>query len=799
MMKTYFQNIKTSKKFIIILLCTLIIASVGVSLIQRRFGLQGRYYTNSKWEGEPIVSRVDKTPHLKGGQGYDILSTHVYSVRWSGWIIINQSGTYRFATNSDDGSHFRINGQEVVNNGGAHGLRKVFGEIRLKEGIYSIEILYFQGGGESFIQTLWTPPEKSETLIPAIVLFSGYPGSGEILLRKGVRVFSGILKLIWGSLLICTGLFISNRVLSRNKAFFNINLLLIIILGSITFGITYFSAVDYTAYDPLGNLLTSQAILRHGTIKLDAYEGFLQGYVKGWHLRDKDGHVYYHYPIGTPLFAIPSVWLANLCGAEMSYRPDEAALQNTLSALTTTLSWVLIYLICRCYLPLKYSLLLSLAFVFGSSIASTMGTALWSINLAIVFTLSSLLLLVYEDCQKISAINPYLLGFFLFSAYLCRPTTAIFACVIFLYVFFKNRLIFSRLIVTYIMLFGIFVLFSWMEYRQVLPDYYLSEQLGVSKPLLEAVYGILLSPARGLLVYIPYLIVPLIGAIYFFKQLSRSSLFWVSLGWFILHLVLISKNELWWGGGGFGSRMFTDALPALILLTLLIWNKILTLMPLLHCRIMLSIFILLAGVSIFINTYQGLYNTYTVDWGDPWQNLFNWKYPQFLASHRLLAERDIEEQENSLQPYTLGDTIYPGRRNAIFSSWYWTEGSRYGEFRWSRGPWAKILFKLESPDITGGENSMILELSIGAYQKQHVEIFFNGEKIGALVHENFSPSTYPFLIDNSTLNVDRNTVNAYNTIEFLIPDAIHPASVPRGQDRRALGISVWQVRLYSEN
>lgn len=211
--KVSFQQINAYNKRYILLLCGLVIGTIGVFVTQSRWGLQGLYYTNPQWQGEPIVSRIDCRPLLKDKEGDNLLSTDDYSVKWSGWIAINQSGTYKFATNSDDGSYLRINGETIVDNGGTHGLNKVLQEIALKKGVYPIEVLYFQAGGHSIMQTLWTPPEKPEELIPAAILFSKRPGRADILFRKGVILLSGILKVIWGSLFVFITLILLTKIL----------------------------------------------------------------------------------------------------------------------------------------------------------------------------------------------------------------------------------------------------------------------------------------------------------------------------------------------------------------------------------------------------------------------------------------------------------------------------------------------------------------------------------------------------------------------------------------------------------
>ena len=61
----------------------------------------------------------------------------------------------------------------------------------------------------------------------------------------------------------------------------------------------------------------------------------------------------------------------------------------------------------------------------------------------------------------------------------------------------------------------------------------------------------------------------------------------------------------------------------------------------------MTIFFCFSLISIFINTYQGLYNPATGKWNnspniDEYPDyLFDWKYPQFMATPKLLKEREL--------------------------------------------------------------------------------------------------------------------------------------------------------------
>lgn len=790
------------KKYVISFpLCAVLlgILSLVVFLNQRQWGVQTAYYANTSWESSAAVSRFEKQPWLKDAVGAQLVGITQFSVTWQGWILISRSGMYRFITYSDDGSWLFIDGQQVVDNGGVHGIRKGFGEIRLEPGVHQLEVRYQQMGGYSALRTFWEPPGHAEKPIPASRLFATHPGRVRVLFRKVVMHIADILKIVWIGLGASAGLIALFKVCPPPKAW---RVLAIGALCSVTFWITYSSPVDYTSYDPLGNLVTAQNILEHHTLKMDAYaDRMLQtGYYTGWHLFEKNGHMYYHYPVGTPLFSMPFVWVANRFGMDMLHRGQEAALQEFVSAFTSTISCLLIYLICRAYFPAWYSLMFTGAFVLGSQITSTMGSALYNFNFTVVFELLAILVLVSVQRQQTRRINPYLLGFLVFSAYLCRPTAAAFGFIVFAYVLLKNRVVFLKLLATFTVWFGGFVLFSWFEYHQVLPDYYLLSKLGpASKHYYEALYGNLISPSRGVFVQSPYLILTVIGLLVFFRRLYRNALLWMALAWFALHLAIISRNVIWTGIASIGNRYFTDGFPAFIVLTLLVWHIALPRLSDLQRRMAVAGFLLLSAISIFFNSYQGLYNVFVATYWQAIPNpgasireyVFDWKYPQFLFSAQRFLEREKEYQEKHLTLYEPGETMAPGRDNAVFYGWYWIESDRERPYKWSRGKSGQVWFKMQLLDQDIQE-PFVLEMEIGTKGRQRIDVLLNGVTIGSMAHENSQPATYSFPCDPAIL---KNNRDEYNVIEYHLPNAIDPEQIEPYGYKRAIAMSIWEITL----
>ena len=99
------------------------------------------------------------------------------------------------------------------------------------------------------------------------------------------------------------------------------------------------ATVRDTRSDPYMALLVSQSIIQNGTIKLDAYADGIN--LKSYSIRQKNGHYYNLYPLGTSLFSMPFVWGANLLGKNMVYYDHQ--MQIRMAALVCSLIFIVLY------------------------------------------------------------------------------------------------------------------------------------------------------------------------------------------------------------------------------------------------------------------------------------------------------------------------------------------------------------------------------------------------------------------------------------------------------------------------
>lgn len=440
--------------------------------------------------------------------------------------------------------------------------------------------------------------------------------------------------------------------------------LLLVLASCVIISIIYKSPIQvdgyYTYLDPLKSLLVSQAIIEYGTIKLDHYAQSGVANPQDLRIETYNDHLYYYFPVGTSLFATPFVWLANLSGRRMTSAAYEAWLQCVLSSLTVAGFLMLSYLVGRYFLRHGQAFLVAVMFTLGTSVMSTMGAALWSINFEILFILCGLLFLAKKEWSA-SQYEAYLSGIALFAAYLCRPTAITFIAPASIYVAFKKRAGLVPFGLTGMLLFGLFMMFAWHEYHQLLPPYYLPQRLQQTTTFWTAFYGNLVSPARGVFVYNPQMIVIVLTGFVFFRTIWKSSLIRLSLAWFVLHLIVVSRFPHWWGGGSFGPRLMTDTIPAFLLLTVVMLRMLMQETSWKKLRLLFGVLVLLALAGGYINTYQGLFNVCTSRWNNfptidryP-EYLFSWQYPQFLSTPELLRKKMSDYRSHYPDRWTEAD------------------------------------------------------------------------------------------------------------------------------------------------
>ncbi len=440
--------------------------------------------------------------------------------------------------------------------------------------------------------------------------------------------------------------------------------LIVIAGGLLVFLLAYFSINTDAGSDPKLTLVVSQALVDTGTPFLDIYQNddlldrpFAAYVDNGDILLQSTAHFTNYFPLGPSLISAPFVAVARGLGYDMR-TTDNYALQRLLSALTVALVFFLAYALSRTYLDGWPSLVLALIAVLGSSLLSTLGTALWSHNYAVLAAGGALLLLVREREGNSSSLHPVLLGLLLFLCFLNRPSLIAFIVPVLVYVLWRDRRAFlTTALVSGGLLLG-YLAWNAAATGSFLPAYFSTNRLQVERsPLWVGIVGNLVSPSRGLLIFSPFLLPVLLGYGVYWRSLLRRPIVRLCLVWFGLQLIIVAQAASWWGGWSFGPRLLTDIWPGLIVLTAILGAFLRDNATIRAQRLFVGAFLALGMAAIVVHVGQGLNSQSASRWNgfirpvpaddSTLGDLFNWRYAQPVANSAMLCaiERD------SLEPF----------------------------------------------------------------------------------------------------------------------------------------------------
>ena len=567
-----------------------------------------------------------------------------------------------------------------------------------------------------------------------------------------------------------------------------------LVAATLVFGLAFYSPVEAVDADPAIALISSQALIEHGTLRIDPYRGrseLAYDLDFDYRVRYTDG-AYYPNSLGVPILSVPAVWLANRMGLDMLDQRAEFATQNLLSALSCALLFVLLFRLCRMYLGGTASLTIAVVSMLGTSLMSTGATGLWNSDYSLVFVSLTLLHLVRRQHSGVSHSSILYLGALLAVGFLCRPSTAMFGLAVLVYLLGEpdRRIVLGAAVA--LLAVGLAVAVPSLVPLPWMAGHYSPGRLRFVNPLGVGLYGVLLSPSRGLFVFSPFLGVVAVGAVRYVGSLCRDRIFWLCTVWIALHTLAVAINQgKWWGGHSFGPRMLVDVIPAFVVLTCLVWRQVERSEPLKVRRLAMAAYLPLAVIAVGVHTGQGLFNPATRLWNlspdidrDPGLAL-DWRYPQFMASERLLEarwdeyeRREVEDRRRRLGSYAFGTPIPFDSAEVIFVHWYGPEDG----WRWTRGDGASVLLRLQQVDPS---RLHLLEILAGSMGTQRVAVHVNGVPVSGFDLTEFDPAWRLVAVPGNLLRS-----GAENTLELRVSN---PSSAVN--DPRRLGVSLRQLRL----
>lgn len=425
------------------------------------------------------------------------------------------------------------------------------------------------------------------------------------------------------------------------------------ILG-LVIALLFFAALSYAIKedglpqawsDPLGTTVVAQNIIDYHDIFVlhgKCASFFKRGHKYTYQVKNKNGEVYYYFPIGTPLLITPLVYIENSLGFKAYANGNDLKIQKVAVMGISFFILLTTYLIANRFFSVTWSIFFSSLTFFGSLTGPTVGTGLWSIDFAVLFTsITILILLKISAGEYKSVVYPGLvLGIIFFFGFLSRPTFSAVILLSFIFLFFKNQkmLIYSAALSGSLLF--LFMTYCYFKIGHILPPYYLLSRLSPINSL-DAFYGLLFSPSRSIFFFTPALL--LLPFSYSGNNAGKYKALIITLISIIILLFSINLFFPHWDAGwSYGPRILTGmSYIGVVILLILAGNRAKQKGDYLFAKIVAAF--LFVGCLIDVN---GMYNKYTLEWNaypnsDQYTNYVVWStsYPQFLMNKSLLIDK----------------------------------------------------------------------------------------------------------------------------------------------------------------
>jgi len=434
-----------------------------------------------------------------------------------------------------------------------------------------------------------------------------------------------------------------------------------------------------TPFDSRWTVYTASSILHEGNTDLNEYEAHLEAdgfYAIECIQPDKRrtfpvasreqcplGRYFNWYPVAVPALAAPVIGALELgigvgapvfreAAARVSSPPLQRFLRGNLieaspvaevivASLIVALTAMFFYLLARELLDRAGAAALAGVLAFCTPAWSTASRGLWQHGPAmLMLTLALWIALRSRDNPTLIRYLgvPLALGFYI------RPTGAVPAVVFSLFVLLHYRRQLVGFLLGVVPVVVVFVTQSYLAYGGPLAPYFYARRenadgLGFHSRMGEALAGNLLSPSRGLLVYVPLAALAVWGMLLRPKQDQARKLRPYLAAILALHWLLISSFETWWGGHGYGPRFMTDVMPIIVFFLVPVWEKARQ-----ACRqrryALPGLVTALVAASFWVH-FQGAtrwacyeWSTLPVELNQSIERLWDWRDPAFLRGVR---------------------------------------------------------------------------------------------------------------------------------------------------------------------
>ena len=301
------------------------------------------------------------------------------------------------------------------------------------------------------------------------------------------------------------------------------------------------------------SLLVSESLLYRQTFDLRAYSiriPWQPDWIPFYQLSRVDRKIVYAYPLGGSILSVPFVALFNLCGLSAAPHQHfdpyaEDAMQRLIAACLMATLTCIFYRAARLLLP-AVEHRHSSGSCFRNTSLEFLSRGLWGQTWAVLLA-GYLMYRLLEDDVGGRPLNGVSLATVTSWMFFTRPTGAIVAVAVSIYLAWNRKRVLILWIVTGLFWLACFVALSMKVYGQALPQYYLGGFLQRGH-VLEGIAGILFSPSRGWFVFVPMSLWVLYLILRNYAALPHRALALVALGIGLAEVPLIACDTKWWGG-----------------------------------------------------------------------------------------------------------------------------------------------------------------------------------------------------------------------------------------------------------
>lgn len=299
----------------------------------------------------------------------------------------------------------------------------------------------------------------------------------------------------------------------------------------------------------------------------------------------RDGRLYSGYQPGMVQFALPVAAVSRLIGAELHLPKVRARLEKFTAAWLAGASMGLFFILALHLGSLRAAAWMTFAVAVGSTMLTTNAQALWQHD-GVVFWSVVLLLVEFRQSRAPLRGGTFLQGAACALMLTCRLSSAVIVAPLGLWIVWRSwrraagvAAVGSAIMAAWLLLnVGIYGDLRGAAAAQLGRSTWTS---AIAVPLM----GVLLSPARGLFVYQPWLIIALLPALPTVRRrlqnridtssgrkarpaklTAPSGWAWPVLAAALLQIIMVACWKMWWGGHCWGSRLLADVIPLSALL-----------------------------------------------------------------------------------------------------------------------------------------------------------------------------------------------------------------------------------------